>query len=324
MARDISEAASYFVSYRLPELYAGIERRPGTFPVLYPQANMPQAWAAGSVFHLLQAMLGLRRMRRRDGSTSRRSCRAGSRRSRCTGSLSDAHASTFISGAKPSGAGGTPRCGKGRSTCAKRRGVPGILSCNILLRFRRRVEAARPANSGALTDGVGLPAFVTAEFDAACAFLSCGSAGSAPVSEGGEDKMDEIGEAPDGCELPLNILNWRLVRTTGSVPAPEWTPTDTPVSDGEMDTDGPVHSASALGFTLGQRPFFFEHDREDGPAVDGKKTLGSWYRLYDNPVTEKYNHGMQYQNDVALWVAEDFLATNVGPLPRSNGFSEWP
>ena len=38
---------------------------------------------------------------------------------------------------------------------------------------------------------------------------------------------------------------------------------------------------------------FFEHDREDGPTVDGKKTLGSWYRLYDNPVTEKYNHGMR-------------------------------
>jgi len=60
IARDISEAASYFVSYRLPELYAGIERRPGTFPVLYPQANVPQAWAAGSVFHLLQAILGIR------------------------------------------------------------------------------------------------------------------------------------------------------------------------------------------------------------------------------------------------------------------------
>ena len=60
VARDISEAASYFVSYRLPELYAGIERRPDTFPVLYPQANVPQAWAAGSVFHLLQAMLGIR------------------------------------------------------------------------------------------------------------------------------------------------------------------------------------------------------------------------------------------------------------------------
>jgi len=57
--RDISEAASCLVSYRLPELYAGIERRRGTFPVLYPGASVPQAWAAGSVFHLLQAILGL-------------------------------------------------------------------------------------------------------------------------------------------------------------------------------------------------------------------------------------------------------------------------
>jgi glycogen debranching enzyme len=60
VARDISEAASYFVSYRLPELYAGIERRPGSYPVQYLGANVPQAWAAGSVFHLMQAITGLR------------------------------------------------------------------------------------------------------------------------------------------------------------------------------------------------------------------------------------------------------------------------
>ncbi len=59
IARDVSRAASCFVSYRLPELYAGIERKPGTFPVQYLGANVPQAWAAGSVFHLLQAILGL-------------------------------------------------------------------------------------------------------------------------------------------------------------------------------------------------------------------------------------------------------------------------
>jgi glycogen debranching enzyme len=59
IARDISEAASYFVFYRLPELYAGIRREPGTFPVQYLGANVPQAWAAGSVFHLLRAILGL-------------------------------------------------------------------------------------------------------------------------------------------------------------------------------------------------------------------------------------------------------------------------
>lgn len=59
VARDISEAASYFEGYRLPELYAGIERSPGSFPVQYRGANVPQAWAAASVFQLLQAMLGL-------------------------------------------------------------------------------------------------------------------------------------------------------------------------------------------------------------------------------------------------------------------------
>jgi glycogen debranching enzyme len=60
IARDISEAASRFASHRLPELYAGIERRPGGFPVQYLGANVPQAWAAGSAFHFLQALLGLR------------------------------------------------------------------------------------------------------------------------------------------------------------------------------------------------------------------------------------------------------------------------
>lgn len=59
IARDISEAGRYFLLHRLPELYAGIERGPGTFPVQYLGANVPQAWAAGSVFHLLRAILGL-------------------------------------------------------------------------------------------------------------------------------------------------------------------------------------------------------------------------------------------------------------------------
>ena len=59
VARDVFDAARCFVSYRLPELYAGIERRANSFPVQYPGANVPQAWAAGSCFHLLQALLGL-------------------------------------------------------------------------------------------------------------------------------------------------------------------------------------------------------------------------------------------------------------------------
>jgi glycogen debranching enzyme len=60
VARDIFEAASFFSRYRLPELYAGLTRRDSPFPVQYFGANIPQAWAAGSVFHLLRAILGLR------------------------------------------------------------------------------------------------------------------------------------------------------------------------------------------------------------------------------------------------------------------------
>ncbi len=60
LARDVFEAASDFAQYRLPELYAGLPRTPGSFPVQYVGANVPQAWASGSIFQLLQAILGLR------------------------------------------------------------------------------------------------------------------------------------------------------------------------------------------------------------------------------------------------------------------------
>ena len=59
IARDISEAASHFLLNQLPELYAGVERNGSNFPVQYLGANVPQAWAAGSCFALLQAMLGI-------------------------------------------------------------------------------------------------------------------------------------------------------------------------------------------------------------------------------------------------------------------------
>ena len=36
------------------------------------------------------------------------------------------------------------------------------------------------------------------------------------------------------------------------------------------------------------------------------------------------NHGVQYHNDVALWVSGQFLVPNVGPLPRRDSFSVWP
>lgn len=59
VARDVSGAASHFLLNQLPELYGGLQRDPTSFPVQYLGANVPQAWAAGTPFMLLQAMLGL-------------------------------------------------------------------------------------------------------------------------------------------------------------------------------------------------------------------------------------------------------------------------
>ncbi|MGO4502713.1 MULTISPECIES: amylo-alpha-1,6-glucosidase [unclassified Dyella] len=52
------EAATYF-GMRLPELFCGFPRRAGEPPVAYPVACMPQAWAAGTMFMLMQACLGV-------------------------------------------------------------------------------------------------------------------------------------------------------------------------------------------------------------------------------------------------------------------------
>jgi glycogen debranching enzyme len=52
--------ASVFADlHRLPELFCGLHRRGGEGPTLYPVACSPQAWAAGSVFMLTQACLGM-------------------------------------------------------------------------------------------------------------------------------------------------------------------------------------------------------------------------------------------------------------------------
>jgi glycogen debranching enzyme len=58
VARDISRSSGYFVSHQMPELYSGLQREPTNFPVQYIGANVPQGWAAGSSFSLLQSMLG--------------------------------------------------------------------------------------------------------------------------------------------------------------------------------------------------------------------------------------------------------------------------
>jgi glycogen debranching enzyme len=56
---DLFDAALYLELRRMPELFCGFGRRPGEGPTLYPIACLPQAWAAASVFMLLQAALGL-------------------------------------------------------------------------------------------------------------------------------------------------------------------------------------------------------------------------------------------------------------------------
>jgi len=54
------EATAHFREARLPELFCGFERATSPLPVPYPVACSPQAWAAGSLYHLISATLGFR------------------------------------------------------------------------------------------------------------------------------------------------------------------------------------------------------------------------------------------------------------------------
>jgi glycogen debranching enzyme len=56
---ELFAAGTYFDLNRMPELFCGFDWEPGEGPIPYPVACAPQAWAAGSVFLLLQACLGL-------------------------------------------------------------------------------------------------------------------------------------------------------------------------------------------------------------------------------------------------------------------------
>jgi glycogen debranching enzyme len=61
VATQIFEAGLRFPASRLPELWCGFtrDRRYRSTPAQYPVSCSPQAWAAGSAFMLLQALLGL-------------------------------------------------------------------------------------------------------------------------------------------------------------------------------------------------------------------------------------------------------------------------
>ena len=60
----IVEVANHF-DRQLPEVFAGMRRSETAFPIAYPNAARPQAWAAGAPVLLLQTLLGLEPNRRR-------------------------------------------------------------------------------------------------------------------------------------------------------------------------------------------------------------------------------------------------------------------
>ena len=60
VTRAVSGAGSFFALHQMPELYAGTPRNGGgNFPVQFLGSNVPQAWAAGSAFSFVHAILGL-------------------------------------------------------------------------------------------------------------------------------------------------------------------------------------------------------------------------------------------------------------------------
>ena len=58
IARGLIEAAEHF-EWSLPEVFAGYAREETPFPIAYPTAARPQAWAAGTPILLLRLLLGL-------------------------------------------------------------------------------------------------------------------------------------------------------------------------------------------------------------------------------------------------------------------------
>ena len=59
IARSVLEAGMSFPKRRLPELWCGNDRESDSPPVNYRNSCSPQAWAAGSAFQLITALLGL-------------------------------------------------------------------------------------------------------------------------------------------------------------------------------------------------------------------------------------------------------------------------
>jgi glycogen debranching enzyme len=62
------DVARYF-DYRLPEVFAGFQRSQISFPVEYPTASSPQAWATGAAMLFVRILLGLEPETGRGGVT---------------------------------------------------------------------------------------------------------------------------------------------------------------------------------------------------------------------------------------------------------------
>ena len=81
IAQAIVEAATFFRD-RLPEVFAGYPRSLSRYPVQYPTACSPQAWASGAPLALITAMLRLEPAP--TGSPPTRSCPTASERLICS------------------------------------------------------------------------------------------------------------------------------------------------------------------------------------------------------------------------------------------------
>jgi glycogen debranching enzyme len=68
VAHGLFDASERFLANRLPELFAGLPRDKGSFPVQYLGASVPQAWAAGSIFRVIAVLCGIHATSDRQGS----------------------------------------------------------------------------------------------------------------------------------------------------------------------------------------------------------------------------------------------------------------
>ena len=69
VAKGMFDAAERLAQYRLPELFAGLPRHEASFPVQYPGANVPQAWAASAILRLVAVLAGIHARTDAQGST---------------------------------------------------------------------------------------------------------------------------------------------------------------------------------------------------------------------------------------------------------------